>query len=175
MLRKPTEADVEEVVALANNAELAEHTYLEFPHPFEKRHAETVFKNPRAFIIQDHKSIMEPIGPILGMAGYTLGNDVFSCTAEAWLWLGREYWGLHREGHSVAELAYNSLFGHIWAFERGVSRIQGGVFSGNTRNVMRLLKMGIRLEGVRRSCLRDREGRLQDELMFAVLREEEGW
>ena len=102
-----------------------------------------------------------------GAIGVTLRDDVERCSAEIGYWLGEQYWG--------RGIASRALAGFTpYAFELyGVERLYGIPFANNAASCRVLEKAGYSLEGrMRRSAIKD--GTLQDQLLYAILRGESG-
>jgi [ribosomal protein S5]-alanine N-acetyltransferase len=76
--------------------------------------------------------------------------------------LTRQAWG-----RGIATEAASVLLRH--AFDIGVHRVQAGCHPENAASIRVLSKLGMRLEGRMRECIRVR-GEWQDQLVFAVLR-----
>jgi [ribosomal protein S5]-alanine N-acetyltransferase len=73
----------------------------------------------------------------------------------------------HAWGRGIATEAASALLRH--AFDIGVHRVQAGCHPDNAASIRVLTKLGMRLEGRMRECVRVRE-EWQDQLVFAVLR-----
>jgi RimJ/RimL family protein N-acetyltransferase len=105
-------------------------------------------------------------GEAVGGIGLALQADVARRSAEVGYWLGRAYWN-----RGLATAAVQALTG--WAFSRfDLVRLQAAVFAWNPASARVLEKAGYAFEGrLRRSVTKD--GRTTDQLLYAVVRDED--
>jgi RimJ/RimL family protein N-acetyltransferase len=122
-------------------------------------------KNAGAFAVIH----MDGVGKVVvGQAEYAMQRGRHAIVAEVAVWIGEKYYG-----KGYGQRAFVALFQEVWRREPGCVRIEGGVFSGNIRSMSCLIKLGIVPEYVRRNCIVDRHGRLHDEVMFSVFRDDQ--
>jgi RimJ/RimL family protein N-acetyltransferase len=108
---------------------------------------------------------IEAGGEAAGGIGLRLGQDVERFSAEIGYWLGEPFWG-----RGIATAALSATVKHAFA-ELGLIRIFAIPFAGNEASLRVLEKAGFLREGVlRRSAVK--EGRVLDQLLYAVTREE---
>jgi len=136
-----------------------------FPHPYG-------FADAEAFIAM--ATTMSPMtffaiavdGVAVGGIGYTLHEDVERISAEMGYWLGTSFW--NRGIMTTALIAFTR-----YAFDRhgDLRRIYAVPYAWSGASMRVLEKAGYRLEGrMRQSAIKD--GRVTDQLMYAVLRDE---
>lgn len=110
---------------------------------------------------------IEVEGQAVGGIGIEPGTDVYRRSAEIGYWLGEDFWGRGIATEAVAAFT-------AYCFRQlGFERIHAGVFGWNRASIRVLEKCGYRLEGRRRNAV-FKDGMLTDELLYAILRAEEG-
>lgn len=105
-------------------------------------------------------------GAAVGGVGLELRDDIHRCTAEIGYWLGRAWWGRGFATEAVRRIT-------AYGFETFdfLTRIEGHVFASNRASARVLEKAGYAREArLRRAVVK--EGVVQDDLIFARLREE---
>jgi RimJ/RimL family protein N-acetyltransferase len=138
------DADTQELARHANNRQVWLQLRDRFPYPF-------------AVTVGD-----APVGAI----GVMLRDDVERCSAEVGYWLGEPYWG---RGIATSALVGFTRFAFV-AYE--LERLYAVPFASNGASCRVLENAGYVLEGrMRRSAIKD--GVLQDQLLYAVLRGDE--
>ena len=104
----------------------------------------------------------EPVGGI----GYQLQDGLGPARAEIGYWVGVSWWG-----RGIATAALNAITAHAFRSQAELGRLYALSFAENPASARVLQKAGYRLEGrLRRSALRD--GILDDQLLYAILRED---
>ena len=136
-----------------------------FPHPY-------TLADAHAFITM--ATAMSPVtffaiaidGKAVGGIGYTLHEDVERVSAEIGYWLGTAFWG-----QGIMTSALVGVTRHAFERHADLRRIYAVPFAWSDASMRVLQKAGYQLEGrMRQSVLKD--GKLTDQLMYAILREE---
>ena len=135
-LRRPTLADVEAIVSLANDRRVAENTR-RLPYPYSVTHAvnfvrATVDNREIVFLIEHHDT---PIG-MVGIDRSASGETEFGC------WLGVAYWG-RGFATEAAQAAIDFFFEE---FSGGILCAGARVINPASRNVLE--KCGFQWSGV---------------------------
>lgn len=136
-----------------------------FPHPY-------TLADAHAFITM--AMAMSPVtffaiaidGDAVGGIGYTLHQDVERVSAEIGYWLGTAFWG-----RGIVTSALVEVTRHAFEQHADLRRIYAVPFAWSDASMRVLQKAGYRLEGrMRQSVIKD--GKVTDQLMYAILREE---
>lgn len=136
-----------------------------FPHPYG-------LEDGRAFV--GMAGAMSPVsyfaievgGVVAGGIGYTPKTDVERISAEVGYWLGHAFWG-----RGLATAALLALTRHAFSAQPELRRLYALPFASNPASARVLEKAGYRLEArLRQSAIKD--GRVLDQWMYAILREE---
>jgi RimJ/RimL family protein N-acetyltransferase len=136
-----------------------------FPHPYTLADAHAFITMAMAMSPETFFAIAiddEAVGGI----GYTLHEDVERISAEIGYWLGTAFWGRGIVTSALVEVTRH-------AFERhpDLRRIYAVPYAWSHASMRVLQKAGYRLEGrMRQSVIKD--GKITDQLMYAILREE---
>ncbi|MXY22982.1 MAG: GNAT family N-acetyltransferase [Acidobacteria bacterium] len=165
-VRSFRDADAAPIARHANNRKVWVQLRDQFPHPYTTDNAHGFI---RFTLAQDRETAFAitvddlPVGAI----GVVLRDDVERCSAEIGYWLGEEYWG---RGIATSALAGLTRFAFT-AYD--LERLYALPLASNAASCRVLEKAGYRLEGrLRRSAIKD--GVVQDQLLYAILREEAG-
>jgi len=166
ILRGFREDDVDALLALANDVDVARNT-LNIPHPYERAAAEAwIASHPGqrarreavACAVTDRET-----GLVMGAVGLTL--DPQHDRAELGYWIGRPYWG-----RGLATEAAGAVI--AWAFSAlDLHRIHATHFPNNPASGSVLRKLGMRYEGLLREHVRKGEEYLDLEC-YGILRVE---
>jgi ribosomal-protein-alanine N-acetyltransferase len=169
ILRPPKIADAKVLAKLINNIRVSQNLLVvAYPNDpkrtqrFIKKHAANAKKKSPSdivFIITDAATKM-PMG-VIGI------HDIseFSGTATIGYWLGEPYWG-----NGYMSEAVNRVIPYLLK-DMKLRRIEGMVFPHNTGSQGVLLKAGFKREGVKRkSCRCKATGKIQDEIIFGLVR-----
>jgi ribosomal-protein-alanine N-acetyltransferase len=108
--------------------------------------------------------VLKNSGELIGAVGGQWGTRENRCIDFGY-WLGKPFWG-----HGFATEAARPFVEHLFA-NYPVERVQAHFLEGNTASGRVLEKIGLRLEGVRRRALYQRD-RFWDLHCYAVLRDE---
>lgn len=165
IMRPVEEADIPTIAKLANNAKIANNTFV--PHPYSKDNAAEFVNNVRdswengtacVFAICDKDT-----NQFMGAMG--IHPEEAHNRAEVGYWLGEPHWG---KGYATQALRLIVQFG----FEQlGLNRIQAGHFTHNPASGRVMEKVGMQYEGTLRQALRHPKG-YRDECRYAILRED---
>jgi RimJ/RimL family protein N-acetyltransferase len=143
VLRLPTRADTEAVVAACQNPEVPRWTRV--PSPYGQAEAHTWFELAAAeqaageglhLLITEH-------GALLGSVGI-VGLDWTGKVAEVGYWVSAEARGRGVAGRALEVVA-------AWALQQGLQRLYADVIVGNDASERVLEKAGFQREGVQRS------------------------
>lgn len=162
MLRAWCESDVESLVAIANDADIARFLRDRFPHPYTQPDALGWIAACLAAAAPTHFAI-EVQGELAGGVGF----DPFSAerrhTARIGYWLGRRFWG-----RGIATHALRACCEFVFS-NTGILRVEADVYAPNRASMRVLEKNGFSLEGKHRLGVCKGE-EMFDVLMFAKLR-----
>jgi RimJ/RimL family protein N-acetyltransferase len=163
-IRDITEDDVVSLVKYADNIKINNTLRDSFPYPYTKEDAENWLMavneyNPkRAFAIANDKEF-------IGAIGIEPCRDINRLSTEFGYWLGEPFWG-----KGIATLAVKNFVKYIFENYEFI-KIFASVYSSNPASKRVLEKAGFKLEG----CLRNqivKKGKVLDELVFGILKEE---
>jgi len=136
-----------------------------FPHPYSIDDARAFIAralamSPRTFLA------IEVDSHVAGGIGYILHSDVERINAEVGYWLGHGYWG-----RGIATTAVRLLTDHAFAANPELRRLYAMPLARNVASARVLEKAGYLREGVlRQNVIKD--GRVLDQLMYAILRDD---
>jgi ribosomal-protein-alanine N-acetyltransferase len=157
--------DARELAQQANDRRVWLNLRDAFPHPYGLSDAKRFISTAMAMSPQTNFAI-EVDGRVAGGIGFRLHGDVERVGAEVGYWLGAEFWG-----RGVATAAVRAVTEHAFATHAELERLYAVPYASNAASVRVLEKAGYRAEGLlRRSAIKD--GQVQDQWMYAMLREE---
>jgi ribosomal-protein-alanine N-acetyltransferase len=165
VVREWQESDVEPLAAQANDRRVWLGLRDAFPHPYGVEDARRFIamarqKSPPTFFA------VECAGRLAGGIGYTTRADVERIGAEVGYWLGPEFWG-----RGIATSALRLLTAQAFGSHRELRRLYALPYSSNAASARVLSKAGYQCEGtLRQSAIK--EGRILDQWMYAILRDE---
>lgn len=171
LLRKPKKSDWKDLVEGVGEYDIAKMLSL-LPHPYKKEDADTYIKkvikrwaqkdkDDYTFFIElkSEKKVIGAIGihKIIKFSGVgTTGS-----------WINKKYW---KNGYMTeAKIAINDF-----AFNKlKLRRLNSEVFTNNIASNKTQLKMGYKLEGTKRKCVRSiASGKIHDEYIYGLLKED---
>jgi RimJ/RimL family protein N-acetyltransferase len=157
--------DLGSMVRHANNRNVSIQLRDRFPYPYTEEAGRSWIEHNLQRDPATNFAI-EVDGEAAGGIGIVPGEDVNRLSAEIGYWLGEEYWG--RGIVTEAVRAFTAA-----CFERfDLLRIHADVFDGNTASMRVLEKCGYVREGtLRRAVVKD--GRVLDQIVYAIIRESE--
>jgi RimJ/RimL family protein N-acetyltransferase len=165
-LRPFRESDAAELARHANNHNVWMQLRDRFPHPYTIDDARAFIGFARGADPETAFAVTVDDLPI-GSIGVVLGEDVERCSAEVGYWLGQTYWG---RGIATGVLA---AFTEQAFAAYDVERLFAVPLASNAASCRVLEKAGYQLEArLRRSAIKD--GKVQDQLLYAFLRGEAG-
>ncbi|MFM2358785.1 MAG: hypothetical protein RLY16_778 [Bacteroidota bacterium] len=162
LIRAWTEADLENLVANANNIKIWNNLRNYFPSPY----TEEAGKNWFAQIIGAEplaNFAIDVDGVAVGGIGLIFNSDVYYKSAEIGYWLGEAYWGQGIATEAVRQIAEYTFY----YFD--IIRLYAEVFETNKASMRVLEKNGFYLEGVRRKAVIKNEV-LMDDYIWVKLR-----
>lgn len=156
--------DAPSLSVFANNRRIWLNLKDRFPHPY-------TLDDARAFIARCQAELPESTfaievdGQAIGAVGFEHRGDIWRRSVEIGYWIGEEYWG-----RGIASEVVRGVTD--WAFDAWeIDRVWAAAFDWNAASTRVLEKAGYELEGrLRHSAIKD--GRLVDELVYAVVRSE---
>jgi len=158
------EHDLEPLVRVANNRDVARNLRDRFPHPYQA-------VDGLGFL---HWVAQQPVesvwaialdGSVVGGIGLQLGHDIERVSAEIGYWLGQPFWG-----RGLATAALRAVTDFAFAkFE--LTRLFAVPFESNSASIRVLEKAGYVLEGrLRQSAIK--YGEVMDQRLYAAYRDE---
>jgi ribosomal-protein-alanine N-acetyltransferase len=154
------------LVEHANNRKVWANLRDRFPHPYTAEDARRWFEH----VLErgDEANFAIAVGGrAVGGIGLMLGSDIYRLSAEVGYWVGESFWG-----RGIATAALRAVTRH--GFEaHGLWRIFALAFADNLGSQRVLEKAGYTREGLLR-CAAVKEGRVRDQVMYAIVREEMG-
>lgn len=152
--------DLNHLVELANNKNIARFMADVFPHPYTIENGKTFIgfatSNPNSKIFA---IIVE--GKPVGSIGLHLQTDILRKNAEIGYWLGEEYWGKGLIKHAIEQIV-------DYGFKNmDIVRIFARVYGTNIASQRVLEKVGFKLEGkYEKTIFKNNE--FLDELIYAI-------
>lgn len=158
-LRAFTEEDIEAVVPLLNDAEVARYLSSKIPFPYTQEDA-------RWWVSTGSKEginkAIEVDGNFAGVIGAAPGAFEYERSAEVGYWLGKEYWGC-----GIATSALGQLT-HLVFSTTDIVRLYAPVFAPNVASARVLEKCGYSRESIQKSAIY-KHGKLFDAYVYAKL------
>lgn len=152
--------DLNELVALANNKNIAQYMADVFPNPYSEEKGKAFIdfanSNPSSCIFAitiNHK----PVGSI----GLHMQTDILRKNAEIGYWLGEEYWG-----KGIMQDAIKQMVDYGFA-NLDIVRIFARVFGNNLASQKVIEKARFKLEGKYEKTIY-KNGEFLDELIYAI-------
>lgn len=162
-LRRWRDADRDDLVRHADDAEVARGLSHRFPNPYTRADA-AAFLAGRVVDLRDPVFAIEIDGQACGGIGVRPSEGARAVGAELGYWLGRSYWGQGRMTRIVG------VFAPTIMEALGLERLQATVLAFNTASAGVLRRNGFAQEGVMRRAVRKHDD-VHDLLLFARLRE----
>lgn len=154
VLREYTVADLDRLVALANNKQVSQYLMDTFPHPYTRAAGEwwiTVgsTENGAMTRVIDHQ------GQLVGSVGISPQSGWRQHLGEIGYWIGGEHWG---KGFATEALAQRTEYGFA---NRHFDKLYAPVLAPNRASMRVLEKCGYTAEAVLKSEVK-KEGRVFD-------------
>ncbi len=164
VLRPWTIQDLNDLLAIANNRNIAMNMRDRFPHPYTREAGEEFLK-----LFGGEKTPQEIMCVTLnekpiGSCGVFQKDDVYHKNAEIGYYIGEPYWGngyATEAAEAIITHGFNSL---------PIERVCASVFSGNDASKKVLEKLGFNYDGVFRNSV-FKFGEFRDEYHYSVMRE----
>jgi RimJ/RimL family protein N-acetyltransferase len=164
-LREVRAADAPSLARHANDRRIWLNLRDAFPHPYTVVDGERFVAHARSLEPRCHLVIAVE-DEAVGVVGIRPLTDVERVGAEIGYWLGTAHWG-----RGITTAALRAATGHFLATRPALQRLFALPFADNAASCRVLEKAGYRLEGrLRRSAVKD--GRVLDQLLYAITREE---
>jgi ribosomal-protein-alanine N-acetyltransferase len=171
ILRKPKMNDWKDIVEGVGEYDVAK-MLLKVPYPYTKKDADDFLKRRikkwKQKVLDDYLFLIELKSEkkVIGAIGIHRINN-FSKTGETGSWINKKYW---RNGYMTeAKIAVNNF-----AFNKlKLRRLDSPVYTDNVASNATQLKMGYKLEGLKRKvakCLAS--GKIHDENIYGLLKED---
>ena len=158
-------ADVSSLARHANDRRIWLNLRDRFPHPYSLADAEAFITTATGMSPVTFFAIAVD-GEAVGGIGYTLHQDVERISAEIGYWLGTSFWG-----RGIMTSALMALTRYAFDQHADLRRMYAVPFAGSSASIRVLEKAGYRPEGrMRQSAIKD--GKVTDQLLYAILREE---
>lgn len=157
-------ADAEAIAKYANNRRISITLRDSFPYPYTAHDAKRWLRAVRRHQPESGWAIASS-REVIGGIGIHLQPDIYRRSAELGYWVGEPFWG-----KGIATAAVKAVVGHAFT-NFDVVRLFAGVFEGNVASARVLEKAGFTLESRMRTSV-TKEGRLLDQWMYVILREE---
>ncbi len=160
-VRDWSSADRTELVRHANNRKVWRNLTHAFPYPYTDADADSWLASMASVVEPTHWAI-EVEGAAVGGIGVTLGEGVFSKTAELGYWLGEAFWGRGIMSDAVAHVA-------PYAMARfRLCRLQAAVYEWNPGSMRVLEHSGFTRESVARANV-FKDGQVIDEFIYVLI------
>ena len=156
--------DRDAIVRHANNRKVSLNLRDRFPYPYTDRDARN-WLDAVIGLEPETNFAIDVAGEAVGGIGYTMQYDVARRSAEIGYWLGEDFWG-----RGIATESLIAVTNHAFA-NHDLCRVFAHVFDWNQASARVLEKAGYAFEGRMRKSV-TKEGQTIDQLMFAMIREE---
>jgi RimJ/RimL family protein N-acetyltransferase len=156
--------DRDAIVRHANNRKVSLNLRDRFPYPYTERDARN-WLDAVIGLEPETNFAIDVAGEAVGGIGYTMQSDVARRSAEIGYWLGEDFWG-----RGIATEALIAMTDHAFA-NHDLCRVFAHVFDWNQASARVLEKAGYAFEGRMRKSV-TKEGQTIDQLMYAMIREE---
>lgn len=161
-LRPYQRCDLDELVAIANDADVAR--YMQIPYPYTRAHGQALLDHATTAVNPTHLAI-EIAGVLAGGVSIVPYSGENAGVAEIGFWLGSKYWG-----KGLATAAVQAIEKH--GFQTlGLRRLEAYVMEVNIASARVLEKRGFVREAILAKWYVDRVGRIHDGLLYGKLRE----
>jgi RimJ/RimL family protein N-acetyltransferase len=156
--------DRDAIVRHANNRKVSLNLRDRFPYPYTDRDARN-WLDAVIGLEPETNFAIDVAGEAVGGIGYTMQYDVARRSAEIGYWLGEDFWG-----RGIATESLIAVTNHAFA-NHDLCRVFAHVFDWNQASARVLEKAGYAFEGRMRKSV-TKEGQTIDQLMYAMIREE---
>ena len=156
----------DDLARIANDPGVVRYLAPNFPHPYERADALAWIARQRETLAPTHFTV-EAGGRLVGSIGYVVGHGERAGTAVVGYFFDRATWG-----RGIATDALRIVTARIFEDET-IARVTAWVMSPNVASARVLEKAGYAREATLRSAIVDRDGERHDELIFALVRDDE--
>jgi len=156
--------DRDAIVRHANNRKVSLNLRDRFPYQYTDRDARN-WLDAVIGLEPETNFAIDVAGEAVGGIGYTMQYDVARRSAEIGYWLGEDFWG-----RGIATESLIAVTNHAFA-NHDLCRVFAHVFDWNQASARVLEKAGYAFEGRMRKSV-TKEGQTIDQLMYAMIREE---
>lgn len=156
--------DAQSLVKHANNPSIARNLRDGFPYPYTLKAAHSWLK----MVAENEKDMILAIeveGEAAGGIGMHGMTDVYRFNCEIGYWLSETYWGMGIMSDAVGAMVEYAFTQTHW------HRLFACIYENNPSSMRVLEKNGFRKEAIHRRAV-IKEGKLMDEHLFALLKEE---
>ena len=160
-LRPWRKTDAEQLVAVANDADVARFMHDRFPYPYTIGDAYAWLLTANE-VSSGHQYAIEVDGDVAGGIGCEPRTHDLRHSAHIGYWLGKKVWG-----RGIATAACRAVSDR--AFSEGILRLDTMVFDGNVASMRVLEKCGYEREGILRKAILKR-GELLDAYLYAKIK-----
>ncbi|GAB5416648.1 MAG: hypothetical protein Crog4KO_21370 [Crocinitomicaceae bacterium] len=160
-LRKIQKEDRKTLVALANNAKVANNLRDDFPHPYTLEDADHFIHHAQK-AHPTKRFCIEKNGIYVGNIGLHPQEDIYKMSAEIGYFIGEVYWG---QGIVTEAIKLIVAYGFD---QLDIHRIFAGVFSYNLASKKALENAGFQFEGTLKDAV-FKNGTYYDELRYALI------
>ncbi|MFN8311065.1 MAG: GNAT family protein [Chitinophagales bacterium] len=165
-LRPWKETDLESLVKYANNWNVAKNLTDGFPHPYTLEHGKSFIERSLANMPVTIFAI-EVQGEAVGGIGIHPQGDIMKRNAELGYWLGEPFWNKGIISAAIPQMV-------SFAFAKfDIIRIFARPFGSNIASQRVLEKCGFQLEA-RFPGILEKQGRIEDELIYGIRKTETG-
>lgn len=163
-LRAWRDNDLENLVQVANNFNIAKYLNDQFPHPYTEEDGKLFIESANSHSPQQIFAI-DIAGKASGGIGIHPLTLIHRRNAELGYWLAQSYWGLGIMQRALKQMVK-------YAFENfDIDRVFARPFGNNVASQKALLKAGFILEAKIEKCL-IKYGDIHDELIYGIRREQ---
>jgi RimJ/RimL family protein N-acetyltransferase len=157
-------SDIERLLGIANDLDVARYMGDRFPHPYKRSDAEW-WMSAQAGLEPVNNFAIDVDGKLAGGIGLDPFAGEKRLTSHIGYWLGREYWG-----RGIATAACAALTEYALK-ERGFVRLETTVYAPNVASMRVLEKCGYVREGVMRKAI-FKHGEILDAYLYARIKAE---
>lgn len=163
-LRTYAADDLDRLVALANNRQVARYLRNAFPHPYTREDGLAWLAFLQGQPDPPTHWVVEWQGQLAGGISWQWHSDTEERTAELGYWLGEVYWG-----RGIMVRAIRAVAAHVFAHTPAL-RLEARVYSPNQASARVMEKTGFVFEGRHRNAVW-KWGEAMDLLIYARVRE----
>jgi ribosomal-protein-alanine N-acetyltransferase len=169
-------SDVNSLVLVANNPNVAHNLRHRFPSPYTTADAISWIESTKTKVPLTSFVLIHPFtGAAMGSISLDLGNDVHCRTAELGYWLGEPYWGQGIMSEVVGPFLNwafaNVRINDVEGIHMGLTRIFATVYDRNKASENVVQRAGMIFEGKSRASVW-KNGLIMDQLVYSMTLED---